>query len=226
MDLDKNEEANENGFPNDQSGLFPELSDQQSEELDLEFLPAQERLLDPPPLSYEREASAALPTAQRAPLPPPRPRSRRTPAGYYHPNDYYLGTDWPRVIVGSLVSLLILGGVVLLAIYLFEKFDEGDSAPTVLPSQVEEVTSVKVYACAGDSIPVNEIEPPSQAFLEGKNAAGTWIAFRDPSSPLNQVWARADELPILNFGSLAILNCESSEPTPDQNSPLSLETNG
>lgn len=226
MDLDKNEEEDENGFPNDQSSLFPEISDQQPEELDLEFLPAQERPLDPPPLSYEREASAALPTAQKTTLPPPRPRSRRTPAGYYHPNDYYLGTDWPRVIVGSLVSLLILGGVVLLAIYLFEKFDEGDSAPTVLPSQVEEVTSVKVYACAGDSIPVNEIEPPSQAFLEGKNAAGTWIAFRDPSSPLNQVWARADELPTLNFGSLAILNCESSEPTPDQNSPLSLETNG
>ena len=134
MDLDKNEEEDENDFPNDQSSLFPEISDQQPEELDLEFLPAQERPLDPPPLSYEREASAALPTAQRAPLPPPRPRSRRTPAGYYHPNDYYLGTDWPRVIVGSLVSLLILGGVVLLAIYLFEKFDEGDSAPTVLPS--------------------------------------------------------------------------------------------
>ena len=42
MDLDENEEADENGFPNDQSSLFPEISDQQSEELDLEFLPAQE----------------------------------------------------------------------------------------------------------------------------------------------------------------------------------------
>tara|TARA_B100000131_G_scaffold204438_1_gene196510 strand:- start:603 stop:1301 length:699 start_codon:yes stop_codon:yes gene_type:complete len=226
MDLDENEEIDENGITDDRIGLFPEVSDGQPEELNLEFLQSQESPVSPPLPSYEQKAPSDLPTTQRAPLPPSRPRSRRTPAGYYHPNDYYLGTDWPRVIVGSLVSLLILGGVILLAIYLFEKFDEEDQAPTVIPSQVEEVTSVRVYACAGDSIPINEIEPPSQAFLEGKNAAGTWIAFRDPSSPLNQIWARADELPTLDFGSLTIISCESSEPAPDQNSPLSLETNG
>ena len=223
MDSNRTEES---GDADDQNDLFPEISDHKPEELDLDFLSPQEKPESLFPPISEQKIPPTPSTPQTASVPPPRPRNRRAPQGYYHPNDYYLGTDWPRVIVGSLVSLLILGGVVLLAVYLFEKFDEEDRAPTVLPSQVEEIISVNVYACAGDSIPINEIEPPSQAFLEGKNAAGTWIAFRDPSSPLNQLWARADELPTLDFGSLAILNCESSESTSDENSPLSLETNG
>ena len=226
MESDNNKENGDNDDADDQNGLFPEISDYQPEELELDFLSSQEKPKSPFPPSPEQKTPPTSSTPQAASTPPPRPRSRRAPQGYYHPNDYYLGTDWPRVIVGGLVSLLILGGVVLLAVYLFEKFDEEDRAPTVLPSKVEEITSVNVYACAGDSIPINEIEPPSQAFLEGKNAAGTWIAFRDPSSPLNQLWARSDELPTLDFGSLAILNCESSESTTDENSPLSLETNG
>jgi len=121
---------------------------------------------------------------------------------------------------------LILGGVVLLGVYLFDKFDEQNESPAIIPTSVEEIVSVRVYPCAGDSIPVNEIEPPSQAFLEGKNAAGTWIAFRDPSSPLNQLWARADELPPLDFGSLAILSCESSETNQNEDSPPSDSNNG
>jgi len=226
MESDNNKENGDNDDADDQNGLFPEISDYQPEELELDFLSSQEKPKSLFPPSPEQKTPPTSSTPQAASTPPPRPRSRRAPQGYYHPNDYYLGTDWPRVIVGGLVSLLILGGVVLLAVYLFERFDEEDRAPTVLPSKVEEITSVNVYACAGDSIPINEIEPPSQAFLEGKNAAGTWIAFRDPSSPLNQLWARSDELPTLDFGSLAILNCESSESTTDENSPLSLETNG
>lgn len=226
MDPDKTEEKGENGDADDQNDLFPEISDYKPEELDLDFLSSQERPENLFPPIPEQEAPPASSTPQSAPLPPPQSRTRRAPQGYYHPNDYYLGTDWPRVIVGSLVSLLILGGVVLLAFYLFEKFDEEDRTPTVIPSQVEEITSVNVYACAGDSIPINEIEPPTQAFLEGKNAAGTWIAFRDPSSPLNQLWARADELPTLDFGSLAILICESSRSATEEGSPLSLDTNG
>jgi len=226
MESDNNKENGDNDDADDQNGLFPEISDYQPEELELDFLSSQEKPKSLFPPIPEQKTPPTSSTPQAASTPPPRPRSRRAPQGYYHPNDYYLGTDWPRVIVGGLVSLLILGGVVLLAVYLFEKFDEEDRAPTVLPSKVEEITSVNVYACAGDSIPINEIEPPSQAFLEGKNAAGTWIAFRDPSSPLNQLWARSDELPTLDFGSLAILNCESSESTTDENSPLSLETNG
>ena len=226
MESDNNKENGDNDDADDQNGLFPEISDYQPEELELDFLSSQEKPKSLFPPIPEQKTPPTSSTPQAASTPPPRPRSRRAPQGYYHPNDYYLGTDWPRVIVGSLVSLLILGGVVLLAFYLFEKFDEQDRTPTVLPSQVEEITSVSVYACAGDSIPINEIEPPTQAFLEGKNAAGTWIAFRDPSSPLNQLWARADELPTLDFGSLAILICESSQSATDEGSPLSLDTNG
>ncbi|MBN39355.1 MAG: hypothetical protein CL457_01605 [Acidimicrobiaceae bacterium] len=226
MDPNKTEENGDNESADEQNDLFPEISDYKPEELDLDFLSAQEEPESLFPPIPEQNAPSVSSTPQSAPHAPPRSRSRRAPQGYYHPNDYYLGTDWPRVIVGSLVSLLILGGVVLLAFYLFEKFDEEDRIPTVLPSQAEEIISVNVYACAGDSIPINEIEPPTQAFLEGKNAAGTWIAFRDPSSPLNQLWAQADELPTLDFGSLAILICESSQSTSDEGPPLSLDTNG
>jgi len=230
MDLDENDETvnkGENRVVSDQNDLFPEKKGQEPEELDLEFLAPQETQIDIPQPVPEPLTPSGFSPPQRSPLSPPRTRSqsRRTPAGYYTPNDYYLGTDWPRVIVGGLVALLILGGVVLLAVYLFNKFDEQNEPSIVVPSQIEEVTSVKVYSCAGDAIPINEIEPPSQAFLEGKNASGTWIAFRDPSSPLNQLWARADDLPILDFGSLTILNCVSSQSSSDEDSPLSLDTN-
>ena len=208
--------------------LFPESDEEPVGELDLDFLPATDNPQDLfPAASRSAEKLTPLPP-QSTPLPPPPPRqSRRNPSNYYHPNDYYLGTDWPRVIVGGLVSLLILGGVVLLAVYLFEKFDAQNEPTIVVPSQTEEeIVSVMVYACAGDSTPVNEIKPPSQAFLEGKNAAGTWIAFRDPSSPLIQLWARADQLPALDFGSLTILNCENLELDQNDGPPLSVEGNG
>ena len=208
--------------------LFPESHEEPAEEVDFDFLTASESPQDLFPAEPNNADKLSPLPPQSAPPPPLPPRpSRRSPSNYYHPNDYYLGTDWPRVIVGGLISLLILGGVVLLAVYLFEKFDAQNEPTIVIPSQTEEeILSVMVYACAGDSIPVNEIEPPSQAFLEGKNAAGTWIAFRDPSSPLIQLWARADELPTLDFGSLAILSCENPESDQNDGSPLSVEGNG
>ncbi len=230
MDGDENQDLTdkeESGVGGSSENLFPESQGVTARELDLDFLPAQEGPLDLFPPVSEPEELLPPPTTQRvSPPPPPRRKSRRKPSSYYHPNDYYLATDWPRVIVGGLISLLILGGVVLLGVYIFDKFDEQNEAPTIIPSSVEEIVSVRVYSCAGDSIPVNEIEPPSQAFLEGKNAAGTWIAFRDPSSPLNQLWARADELPSLDFGSLAILSCASSETNQNEDSPLADNNNG
>ena len=223
MDSDRTEES---GDADDQNDLFPEISDHKPEELDLDFLSPQEKpeILFPP--ISEQKISPTPSSPQTASIPLLHDLGTAEHHRVLPPKRLLPGNRLATSHCRSLVSLLILGGVVLLAVYLFEKFDEEDRAPTVLPSQVEEITSVNVYACAGDSIPINEIEPPSQAFLEGKNAAGTWIAFRDPSSPLNQLWARADELPTLDFGSLAILNCESSESTSDENSPLSLETSG
>ena len=208
--------------------LFPESHEEPAGEVDFDFLPSSENPQDLfPSQPNNAEKLPPLPPQSTPPPPPPPRQSRRSPSSYYHPNDYYLGTDWPRVIVGGLISLLILGGVVLLAVYLFEKFDDQNEPTIVVPSQTEEeILSVMVYACAGDSIPVNEIQPPSQAFLEGKNAAGTWIAFRDPSSPLIQLWARADELPDLDFGSLAILSCENPQSDQNVGSPLSVEGNG
>jgi len=197
--------------------LFPVSPRQSSEELNLDlistseatsglFPSASKAIVTPPP---KQQKPSRVP-----PQPPPAGRSRKRPqTNYYNPNDYYLGTDWPRIIVGGLISLLLIGGIVLLAVYLFNQFDSQPTPPIIDSSPIEEIISVRVYSCAGDSTPVNEIEPPTQGFLEGKNAAGTWIAFRDPASPLNQLWAQASELPILDFNSLAILSCESSEST-------------
>ena len=146
MDPDKTIENGENDDAGGQNDLFPEISAYKAEEIDLDFLSSQETPESLFPPIPEQKTPPTASTLQRTPAPPPRPRNRRAPQGHYHPNDYYLGTDWPRVIVGSLVSLLILGGVVLLAVYLFERFDEEDKAPTVLPSKVEEITSVNVLS--------------------------------------------------------------------------------
>ena len=65
-------------------------------------------------------------------------RSRkRQPTSYYHPNDYYLGTDWPRLIVGTLASLILLVSVGILALYLFDRFES--DTPTRRRSSVQMV---------------------------------------------------------------------------------------
>ena len=210
--------------------LFPVSPRENSEELNLDLLSTPAATSDLFP-SVSKAIATPPPKQQKPSRVPPQPsptgRSRKKPqTNYYHPNDYYLGTDWPRVIVGGLISLLLIGGIVLLAVYLFNQFESQPTAPIIDSSPIEEITSVRVYSCAGDSTPVNEIVPPTQGFLEGKNAAGTWIAFRDPASPLNQLWAQASELPILDYNSLAILSCESSESTQSGNSLPTAGNNG
>ena len=141
---------------------------------------------------------------------PVNQRSRkRQPTSYYHPNDYYLGTDWPRLIVGTLASLILLVSVGILALYLFDRFESDTiTTPTIVTSDGDSST-INAYLCAGDSIPVKQIDVPPSALFSGKNAAGTWIAFQDPVAPSVQLWSRAADLAVGDISDLEVVNCEN-----------------
>ncbi|MEG3585739.1 MAG: hypothetical protein VX353_00425 [Actinomycetota bacterium] len=137
-------------------------------------------------------------------------RRRSQPSNYYHPNDYYLGTDWPRLIVGTLASLILLVGVGFLAFYLFDQFDTDTGSGQVLIPTNSETNIINAYQCAGDGMPLKQIESLPSALLSGKNASGTWVAFRDPDSPATQLWARSSDLPYNDFSDLEIVSCQNS----------------
>ena len=59
-------------------------------------------------------------------------------------------------------------------------------------------------------MPLKQIESLPNALLSGKNASGTWIAFRDPDSPVDQLWARSSDLPYNDFSDLEIVSCQNS----------------
>ncbi len=143
-------------------------------------------------------------------VPPINQRSRkRQPTNYYHPNDYYLGTDWPRVIVGTLASLILLVSVGILALYLFDRFESDTSTQQVIVASDGESTTINAYLCAGDSSPVKQIDIPPSALFSGKNAAGTWVAFQDPVAPSVQLWSRVTDLTASNLDDLDVVNCEN-----------------
>ena len=143
-------------------------------------------------------------------------RSRkRQPTSYYHPNDYYLGTDWPRLIVGTLASLILLVSVGILALYLFDRFESDTPTPQTIVSSDCESSTINAYLCAGDSTPVKQIDVPPSALFSGKNAAGTWVAFQDPVAPSVQLWSRASDLTASNLDDLEVVNCENLDESED-----------
>tara|TARA_B100000965_G_C19420219_1_gene681772 strand:- start:35 stop:715 length:681 start_codon:yes stop_codon:yes gene_type:complete len=144
---------------------------------------------------------SALPTNQRS--------QKRQPTSYYHPNDYYLGTDWPRLIVGTLASLILLVSVGILALYLFDRFESDTITPQTVVTSDGESSTINAYLCAGDGTPVKQIDVPPSALFSGKNAAGTWIAFQDPVAPSVQLWSRAADLTASNLDNLEVVNCEN-----------------
>ena len=75
MESDNNKENGDNDDADDQNGLFPEISDYQPEELELDFLSSQERPENLFPPIPEQEAPPASSTPQSAPLPPPQSRT-------------------------------------------------------------------------------------------------------------------------------------------------------
>ncbi len=163
---------------------------------------------------YPTKPSVTPPSIRRPTVPKDTPiqskRGRSQPSNYYHPNDYYLGTDWPRLIVGTLASLILLVGVGFLAFYLFDQFDADTGSERVLIPTNSEANIINAYQCAGDGVPLKQIESLPNALLSGKNASGTWIAFRDPDSPVDQLWARSSDLPYNDFSDLEIVSCQNS----------------
>ena len=163
---------------------------------------------------YPTKPSVTPPSIRRPTVPKDTPaqskRGRNQPSNYYHPNDYYLGTDWPRLIVGALASLILLVGVGFLAFYLFDQFDTDTGSQQVLIPKNSEINVINAYQCAGDGLPLKQIQSLPSALLSGKNASGTWVAFRDPDSPATQLWARSSDLPYNDFSDLEIVNCQNS----------------
>tara|TARA_Y100000748_G_scaffold229264_1_gene193351 strand:- start:403 stop:1110 length:708 start_codon:yes stop_codon:yes gene_type:complete len=135
------------------------------------------------------------------------------PTNYYHPNDYYLGTDWPRLIIGTLASLILLVAIGFLALFLFDSFDNESQTNQIVSSPNSEITIIDAFACAGDNQIKKQISSLPSALLSGKNAAGTWVAFQDPDSPSTQLWARASDLPYDDLTNLEIVSCENSSET-------------
>lgn len=146
--------------------------------------------------------------------PPPRGARRRDD---YDPNEYYVATDWLRVVVGGLASLVVLVGIVILGLYLFDNFDprteEADAAePTATPVEL-----VPVYECAGNSQEAAKMQPPPHSLIAGRTAAGAWLAFRNPAAPPLQLWIRASDVPGFDVNSVGIVSCAESPtefPTP------------
>ena len=161
------------------------------------------------PLSHNTTSNLSRPAVTNS-APSANIRSRkRQPTSYYHPNDYYLGTDWPRLIVGTLASLILLVSVGILALYLFDRFESDTVTPQTIITSENESSTINAYLCAGDSIPVKQIDVPPSALFSGKNAAGTWIAFQDPVAPSVQLWSRAADLAAGNTSDLEVVNCEN-----------------
>lgn len=160
--------------------------------------------------SNQVKTSNYSPPAVTHSVSPTNQRSRkRQPTSYYHPNDYYLGTDWPRLIVGTLASLILLVSVGILALYLFDRFESDTITPQTIVTSDGESSTINVYLCAGDNTPVKQIDVPPSALFSGKNAAGTWIAFQDPVAPSVQLWSRAADLAANNLDDLEVVNCEN-----------------
>jgi hypothetical protein len=134
----------------------------------------------------------------------------------YDPRDYYAGTDWLRIAVGSLASLSLLVGIAALGFFLFGRIDslESDQVSSddpVAPSEVE------VYKCAGDQKSVAIQAPPPAELIGGRNGTATWLAFRNQSPPPSQLWVRAEDLPTFDPESVGVVGCASSDgefPTP------------
>lgn len=140
-------------------------------------------------------------------------RKKGQPTNYYHPNDYYLGTDWPRLVIGTLASLILLVAIGFLALFLFDSFDDKSETNQIILSANSEITIIDAFACAGDNQITKQISSLPSALLSGKNAAGTWVAFQDPDSPSTQLWAKASDLPYDDLTNLDIVSCENSSET-------------
>ena len=147
-------------------------------------------------------------------------RGQQPDADGFYPNEYYLGADWTRVVVGGIASLVLVLGIAILGFYLFDRFDPTDTSDdeTDLSEPAAPVTEVAVFACAGDPDPVTNMAPPQSFLISGRDAGNRWLAFRNPQSGgRRQLWIRAASVPTFDPSTVGIVSCASSGiefPTP------------
>ncbi len=150
---------------------------------------------------------------RRAPRQGPRPD-----ADGYYPGDYYLGTDWTRVVIGGLLAITLSVIAVAAGLWLYDEFDprnEDDEVAT--EATPTPVALVPVYACAGDAAAVTETPAPNPLLIAGRTADSRWLAFRNPAAPPLQLWFLASELPDFDASTVGVVPCASSPqefPTP------------
>ncbi len=186
----------------------------------------------PPPRPTAGAARPVDPQRRARTAPGGRPPTRPYPPGYGAPSarpaapDYYLGTDWLRVAVGTLASLILLVGIGGLGYYLFDRIDSNTTVSASPTSTAVASLEVDVFRCAGDEQPLGRQPAPAAALIGGRNAAGTWLAFRNQQPPPRQLWVRAADVPTFEPSSVGIVSCATSDtefptsvagptPTPD-----------
>ena len=150
---------------------------------------------------------------RRAPRQGPQPD-----ADGYYPSDYYLGTDWTRVVIGGLITLTLGIAAVAAGLWLYDEFDPRDNDDEVVaeatPTPVE---LVPVFECAGDQTAVTEIPAPNVLLIAGRTADSRWLAFRNPAAPPVQLWVEAERVPDFDTSSVGVVSCATSPqefPTP------------
>ena len=180
----------------------------------------------PPPSSPDGAGgyrAGAYPAGPPAPVQPtfgrraPRQGPRPDADGYY-PSDYYLGTDWTRVVIGGLATLILGVAAVAAGLWLYEEFDpRNDDDEVTAEATPTPVPLVAVYACAGDAAAVTEIPAPNALLIAGRTADSRWLAFRNPAAPPLQLWVLAAEVPDFDPSTVGVVPCASSPqefPTP------------
>ena len=150
---------------------------------------------------------------RRAPRQGPRPD-----ADGYYPSDYYLGTDWMRVVIGGLLTLSLGVAAVAAGLWLYDEFDPRDDDEEVVteltPTPIE---LVPVYQCAGAQTAVPEIPAPNALLIAGRTADSRWLAFRNPAAPPVQLWVEAVNVPDFDTSTVGVVSCATSPqefPTP------------
>ena len=148
---------------------------------------------------------------------PPRHGPRPDADGYY-PSDYYLGTDWTRVVIGGLLTVTLGVLAVAAGLWLYEEFDPRDDDDEVVaevtPTPIE---LVPVFACAGDAVPLTEIPAPNVLLIAGRTADSRWLAFRNPAAPPVQLWVLAEQVPEFDPSDVGVVSCATTPqefPTP------------
>ena len=96
--------------------LYPDPPVQPQEKSNSKRLFGNQGLYPSKPISKAVPASKSNSPNHDLPYSGKRSNQKAQPSSYYHPNDYYLGTDWPRLVVGTLASLILLVSVGILAL--------------------------------------------------------------------------------------------------------------